>query len=176
VQVYFDTPAVVAMTDIPTTSEVYRKLFNSDAMKATIPTFLEIGMIYAKLQATWGLPVEKARLLCGEYLHALFWTYRAFIGSVALHLANGRDTGDLQPWWEYDHTLSLLRSALDPDEFEDFEALKGGRYTWVVRNLEAKFLKAAGDIIDGRRAATDATEQALVLLAAAKDSLKEQQK
>jgi hypothetical protein len=167
-EVHFGAPPVVATTDILTTPEMYRKFFNSPA-KDTIPTFLEAAKSQLGFQTAWGLPVEKARLLCGEYLYALFFAYRAFIGSIALHLAMGRDSGEFQSWWEFDHIRDLLKSTLTEEEFDEFQELKINRYTWVTRNFESKFLRAAQEIIDGRRAATDAFEQATEILAAAKN-------
>jgi hypothetical protein len=69
---------------------------------------------------------------------------------------------------EYDHIVNLLKSTLTGEEFAEFGGLKIGHYTWVTSNIEGKFLKAAEEIIDGQRAATDAFEQAREILTAAK--------
>jgi hypothetical protein len=163
-----EVPTVVATTDIVTT-ELYPKFFKAPAIQANIPSFLEVGTSITRSIVTSGLPVEKARLMCGEYLYALFFGYRALLGSIALDLAISSEKGAFQPWWNNEHILALLRSTLSPEEFEEFAGLHVGCYTWVTQNLERKFLLAAEEIIDGRRAATDAFDQARAILTAAKN-------
>jgi hypothetical protein len=59
---------------------------------------------------------------------------------------------------------------------KEFEGLRVGRYTWVTQNLERKFLGVAEEIIDGRRAASEAFEQARQILAAARNLMNEEKK
>jgi hypothetical protein len=174
-EVSANAPPCVVTTDVLTT-ELYAKVFKTEAIKATIPNFFDLALLTAQFNAGWGLPVEKARLMSGEYLYALFWAYRAFVGSIGFHLAISRDKGEFKPWWEYDHILNLLGSALSPEELKEFEGLRVGRYTWVTQNLERKFLGAAEEIIDGRRAASEAFEQARPILTAAKNLMNEEKK
>jgi hypothetical protein len=58
--------------------------------------------------------------------------------------------------------------VLDDEEWNEFEQMGTGRYMWVIRNLEDKFLRWAEDIMDGRKAATDAFEQAREIVRAAR--------
>jgi hypothetical protein len=163
-QIYFNAPGVVSMTNIVTT-ELYAEMVSH--MRPNIPDLLTMAQQYGRPEAPINLPVEKARLLAGEYLYSLFWAYRAFIGGIALRLAACRDEGHFQPWWEDDHVRDLLRTVLTDEEFQEFTALQIGKFLWVTRTLEGKFLLAATDIVDGRRAATDAFEQAREILGAA---------
>ena len=71
------------MTDILTT-ETYSKFFRTPTVYEIIPSFLKLGPEILSYDADWALPVEKARLMCGEYLYALFFGYRALVGSIAL--------------------------------------------------------------------------------------------
>jgi hypothetical protein len=171
--IFFAVPNPSALTDF-LTSDTYQQFF--EAIRTEIPTFLAVAPLYGA-SAPYMLPVEKARLLSGEFLYAVFWAYRAFVGSIALDLSLSRDRGqrgEFRPWWENDHVLNNLRAALDSEEWEIFASTRVGRYTWVTRTLEAKFLRAAEDIIDGRRATTDAFEEATRILTAARSSLSQQ--
>jgi hypothetical protein len=159
------------MTDM-LTNELYSDFLKHPTVDATIPNFLEIGPQILNYEADWALPVEKARLMCGEFLYALFFAYRALVGSITLDLSLSREKGVFQPWWNNEHIQSLLRSALLPEEVKEFTGLVVGRFTWLTRILERKFLFAAEEIIDGRRAATDAFDQANSILAAAQDLMK----
>ncbi len=105
--------------------------------------------------------------MSGEYLYALFKAYQAFIGSIGFHLAFGRQNGEFQPWWQYDHVLNLLRTVFTQDELEELETLTIGRYICVTQNIESKFLIAAEDILEGRRAASEAFDVARKTLGAA---------
>jgi hypothetical protein len=144
-------------------------------MRNDVPSFAETAKQYAVTEREAFLVVEKSRLLTGEYLYAICKAYRAFIASIALHLAICRDQGKFQPWWEYDHVLNLLRTVLDDDEWNEFKTLRIGRYVWVIRAMEGKFLSMAGEILDGQRAATDAFEQARQIQRAAESALPKKQ-
>ena len=152
----------VGLTNLAIDTEMYQVI----CAKADIPDLVTMGRQY--VESDRDHEAEKGRLLSGEYLYALFYTYRAFIGSIALKLSIDRQKADYQPWWEYDHVLSLLKPALDEEEWKEFQALTIKRYSWVVSKLEGKFLKASEDILEGSRAATYASEQATAMIAAAK--------
>jgi hypothetical protein len=97
-EVFANAPPCVVTTDVLTT-ELYAKVFKTEAIKATIANFFDLAQSTMQFNAGWGLPVEKARLMSGEYLYALFWAYRAIVGSIAFHLAISRDEGEFKPWW-----------------------------------------------------------------------------
>jgi len=164
-QAYFEAPGIIAMTDILTT-ETYQMFFKHT--KGSVPDFESAARAVLVSQRPLLQSAEKARLLSGDYLYALYKAYTAFIGSIIFKLVDDREKGRFQPWWEYDHILNLLNSVLTPQEFEEFSAMRIERYSWITRKLEFKFLQMASDIIDGKHAVTDALEQATKIIAAAK--------
>ncbi len=166
IRLYFAAAPCVAMTDLLPT-EYYREFFERTASK--VPSFADIA---AAIKAQ-SKDVEKARLLAGEYLYAIFFAYRAFIGGIELHLVMGGEKGTFEPWWEYDHILDLLRPVLTEDEWNEFQAQRIKKYSFVVGKLEGKFLLVANEIIDGRRAAADAFEQAREILSAARSAMEQ---
>jgi hypothetical protein len=163
-QASFDALPVLAMTDEMVTTEMYQRFFAEPKVREAIPRFRKLGEQYAQLARLQD--TEKARLLSGEYLYALCRGYRTFLGSIALYLADCNEKDEFKPWWQYDHALALLKAVLTAEEFDELTAMEIGRYTWVRRTLETKFLKAAEDIVDGRRAATDAFDQAKEIMIA----------
>jgi hypothetical protein len=92
------------------------------------------------------------------------------------HLANCKEKGQFEPWWQYHHVLDILKALLTEEEWHEFNALTREKYSWVIQNVESKFLVAAEEIIDGRRAASEAFDQAREILSAVaisqSDSLK----
>ena len=70
----------VGLTNLAIDAEMYQVL----CAKADIPDLVTMGRIYAESDRNH--EAEKGRLVSGEYLYALFYTYRAFIGSIALKL------------------------------------------------------------------------------------------
>jgi hypothetical protein len=168
-QISFNAPSWVVITDVMTTDS-YQQV--CERVAPNIPRFDDLILERGRsMKSEAYLLPEKTRLLTGDYLYALFFAYRAFVGGISLKLATDRDKGRFEPWWEYDHVLGLLRPVLDEEEWNDFKQKTIGRYTWVIRTLEAKFLRWAEDIMDGRRAATEASEQAREIVNAAANSL-----
>jgi hypothetical protein len=172
IQIYFDAPSMVSLTDM-TTTDTYQQICKGFVSQSGSLSLDEMLRKYAvQLKSESSLSAEKARLLTGEYLYALFFAYRAFIGSIALKLAEDSDEGRFVPWWEYDHVLTLLRPMLDDEEWNEFKQIKIGRYMWVIRNLEGKFVRWAEEIMDGRKAATDALDQAREIMKASDRAVK----
>lgn len=170
VQIGHEAAPTVVMTDMFTTPELYNEALQK--LRGDIPTFDQVAAAYKETQNRLALPVEKARLLVGEYLYAIYSAYSAFIGSIGLRIALDGIVGQFQAWWEHENVLTVLKSVLMPEEMEEFKTLKIGRYMRVIRNLEGKFLKAAEEILDGRRAAADASEQARKIIDAASSAMK----
>jgi len=76
---------------------------------------------YKDSQNRLALPVEKARLLVGEYLYAIYFAHSAFIGSIGLRIALDGIDGQFQAWWEHENVLSVLRSVLTTEELRNSE-------------------------------------------------------
>jgi hypothetical protein len=92
---------------------------------------------------------EIVRPFVGEYLYALFFAYRAFIGRIAVLLMTGLRFGEFKEWADDDGIKQLLTSLMTPDERHEFERLKLGRFTWILALVEQKMLTHMERVISG---------------------------
>lgn len=100
-------PGIVTMADI-LPEEEYGQLLTHPPLRSMINK-LSFDVVNDILKVTKS--VEKIRPFLGQYVYALFWAYRAFVGQVLVSLIQGRDEGRMTPWYHNDNIRSLLSTT-----------------------------------------------------------------
>jgi hypothetical protein len=111
--------------------------------------------------------VEIERAFAGEYLFALFFAYRAFVGRVAYLLIRSYRKGALKSWHDDSALTQLLAGVLTHDELLRVQQTGAGRLRLVQHLIEAKMLEHIAQIISGEAAATFNLGQAQKIIRAA---------
>jgi hypothetical protein len=111
--------------------------------------------------------VEVDAAFAGEYLFALFYAYRAFVGRVSYLLIREFHKDQLRSWHDDVAIGRLLAGVLTPEEQTQVSGAPSGRMRLVQQLIESKMKKYIADVISGEASATFNLDQARRIIAAA---------
>jgi hypothetical protein len=97
--------------------------------------------------------VEVCRLYVGETLYLWFFIYRAITGRLVFLFEQGREKGEVRPWYQDSGVRQLLTSVVTQKELQEFDGKKFGQLTWIQSLLESKILQHANRIVSGEESA-----------------------
>jgi hypothetical protein len=158
VQFRSNLPGVLTFVDLLTVDE-YR------AAKED-PTFRELSSDLSpeNLAKMSSSSIEDVRPFVGEYLWAVFFSYRAILLRILFMLHLGRTDAEKIEWYKDDATRRLIKAVLTaPGELQEFEQTQFGKVSWLQRRLESKILAAAQKVISGETFGTESLEQAQLI-------------
>ena len=94
--------------------------------------------------------IEEIRPYIGEYLWAVFQTYRAIHIRICVKLQFDEDNADnVVKWYEDEMIQDIILTILDEKEFKLFNSKQYGKLGWLQRSLEQKILIQLEKIISG---------------------------
>lgn len=140
-------PSEVAITDIFTDEEMKgfytdpRMRRHSDRMSDVS----EIDFISAGMEG-----VQCFRPHLGEYIWALYITYRAVLGRSIILIKKRKDNPEALGWPHDDHIKKLIASAFGDDALKEFEGLRFSRYQWLTSQFDMCLFKAIDTLLTGR--------------------------
>jgi hypothetical protein len=112
----------------------------------------------------WSSSIEDIRPFVGEYLWAMFFSYRTILFRILFLLHLGRTDAEKIEWYKDDATRHLIKAVLTaPGELQEFEQTQFGKVSWLQRRLESKILAAAQKVISGETFGTESLEQAKLI-------------
>lgn len=107
--------------------------------------------------------LEKQRPYLGEKSWALFTVYRAFLGRLVLIFIKGIDKGSITEWHQDSGLMTILETALDEKEYEEYTNAKLGKMdslTEIIYILEQKILNEINRTVSGTYASEENFNQA----------------
>ena len=94
--------------------------------------------------------IEEIRPYIGEYLWAVFQTYRAIHIRICVKLQIDEDNADnVVKWYEDEMIQDMILTILDEKEFKLFNSKQYGKLGWLQRSLEQKILFQLEKFISG---------------------------
>ncbi len=150
------TPAAVTFADALVANE-YGEFFKNWKLAAVLSD-VSLDRLVEEIKLLGD--VEECGLYVGETLYLLFFVYRAVVGRLVFLFEQGREKGELLPWYGDSGVQQHLRCVATQKELADFDGLKCGQFAWVQSLLETKILQHANRIISGHESADFGLEQA----------------
>jgi hypothetical protein len=147
-------PEVLTFLDVLTTDEYKAAKDNPAFQKHS--SRLTSDNLAAMLTTT----IEDVRPYVGEYLWALFFSYRAIMGRILFLLQLARTDADKIEWYKDRGIRHLLNAVLTEQEVQAFDGLEFMKVMWLQERLESKILAATQKIISGETFGAESLEQA----------------
>ena len=104
--------------------------------------------------------IARVRLYVGEYLWALFFSYRTIMARISLLLYWSLKKHDKVNWHKDTAIYQLLEAILTPHELAEFEKVDIGKISWLQKRLHSKILTASRKIISGEEFVAESLKQA----------------
>jgi len=150
-------PSQISITDILTNEEL-QSFYTDPRMhkySAEIEKVDEFSFFNAGLDA-----VQLMRPHLGEYIWALYATYRSILGRSIFLIKRGREQSEKLAWFEDQNILRLVHSAFGAVLLGEFKSLNGGRYQWLHSQFDALLFKAIDTLLTGKSFGEAALKQA----------------
>ena len=103
--------------------------------------------------------IARVRLYVGEYLWALFFSYRTIMGRISLLLYWSLKEHDKVNWHKDKAIYQLLEAILTPHELAEFEKVDICKISWLQKRLHSKILTASRKIISGEEFGAESLKQ-----------------
>jgi hypothetical protein len=153
-------PAVLTFIDVLTVEE-YGEAKNHPTFQ-TLAGELSQEKI-KQLAVYFSGSTEKIRPYVGEYMWALFYSYRAIMLRLLFLLHLGLDDASKIEWHKDSLIRSLMEVVLTTKELQEFDKTPFGKVKWVQERIESKILSASQKIISGERFGAESLEQAKLI-------------
>ena len=102
--------------------------------------------------------LEQERPFIGDKVFALCDGYRTIVLQMVLLLSNSVKNGHMNLWHEDEHTLSVVREMLSPEEIEEFWLYKPGHAVWTTNLIEEKILDNLRRVVAGAQSVEEGVE------------------
>jgi hypothetical protein len=93
--------------------------------------------------------LENFRPYLGETLWSLFFSYRAFLSRTYYLFNEGREKGNVTPWYVDDGLVSILRNAIGNDQIDELSLNNIESFTNATTMYEQLILKEMNRILSG---------------------------
>lgn len=114
--------------------------------------------------------IEQARPYVGEYLWALFYSYRAINLRILTLIRFSQKDADKINWHRDSGILQLSKAVLSEEEFTAFQKKNFGKFSHLQNLIEQKILILMQKMISGEHLSLSSLDKAKEILAAAKTS------
>jgi len=104
-------------------------------------------------------PIENIRPYVGEYMWAVFFSYKAIMIRLLFLLHLGQVDAKKIEWHKDSGIRQLMEAVLTQKEIEEFDATSFGKISWLQRRLESKILAASAKVISGEEFGKDSLKQ-----------------
>lgn len=150
-------PGIVSLTDIFTDEEM-KGFYTDPSMRKHSIQMSSIGeMDYFNA----GLEeVERVRPHLGEYIWALYVTYRTVLGRSIILIKKGETQPQKLAWHKDENIKLLIASAFGEKGLREFEELKFARYRWLSSQFELLLFKSIDTLLTGKSFGEAALRQA----------------
>jgi hypothetical protein len=150
-------PGILSLTDIFTDEEM-KGFYTDPSMRKYSAQMSKIGeMDYFNA----GLEeVERMRPHLGEYIWALYVTYRSVLGRSIVLIKKGEEQPQKIAWHQDDNIKMLIASAFGNNGLREFEKLEFARYRWLASQFDLLLFKAIDTLLTGKSFSEAALRQA----------------
>ncbi|EJN39135.1 hypothetical protein PMI38_01368 [Pseudomonas sp. GM84] len=150
-------PSDISITDILTNEEL-RGFYTDSRMykySSQVHSIDELAFFNVGLES-----VQLMRPHLGEYIWALYATYRSILGRSIYLVKRGRNEEDKLVWFEDFNIQRLVESAFGSEKLVEFQRLNGGRYQWLHNQFDTLLFKAIDTLLTGKSFGDAALRQA----------------
>ena len=107
--------------------------------------------------------IERVRPYVGEYMWAIFYSYRASMLRLLYLLHLGLENADKMEWHKDSGIRGLMAVVLTPEELKEFDRIQLAKVSWLQKRLESKILSASRKVISGEEFGAESLEQAKII-------------
>lgn len=150
-------PSEVWFTDIFTDEEMSgfytnpkMKKYSAGMMQVSEMEFIKVGLN----------DVQRMRPHLGEYVWALYSTYRSILGRSIFLLKEGAADPKKLAWYQDGLIKSYVESAFGTEIFKEFEVLQHSRYKWLTYQFDTVLFRAIDTLLTGKEFSEAALRQA----------------
>lgn len=161
-----NVPGFIPILDAASTDDEYDKILKTNFAQNELQKLTVESLLNNIINPTAHL--EKTRLLVGEYLWSLFYSYRAIIGRFYILFNQVRSPKI--PWYKDVVSLDMIQKFFNeknPEDFEKFQQKIGGHYIFLTTTFERLFLEESRKIMSGEAASHQSLHQSYELRLAA---------
>ena len=168
-----DIPAIVTYLDVMTVNEYKatkdRRNFQV-LLKDTPPEKI------SSIGGDEDEPIENVRPYVGEYLWALFYSYKSIVLRRLFLLHFGKDDAAKIEWHKDSVIRQVIENILTRKELKEFDSSGFRKMVWIQRKLESKILSSSAKTISGEKSAEESLKQAELIQRHAADMQQDNEK
>ena len=108
-------------------------------------------------------PIEQVRPYVGEWMWALFFCYHAVLIRRLFMLHGKYNDIEKLEWYKNQITRQIIKVVLTPDEFNEFDQVTSGKWSYFQRQIESKILIDSRRVISGEVLGIESLGQARLI-------------